>query len=439
MNCRIYQIKETGILRGDNIHHFDNIDALVKQCADELTQGKLVAFPSETVYGLGADGLNATAVEKIFTVKGRPKSDPCILHVYNGEDALKLLDIDEEQMKVFLLLTEVFWPGPLSIVSKASSIVPAVTMGGGSEVAVRSPKGELIRQLLKEFQRPIAGPSANKFGRISPTEPHHVRDAFLLDDISIIDDGTYSEVGIESTVVRMSRTEQGYITLTILRRGGITASALRECVGANVIVEYDNKEIEDVMLGKISGRAVMVEGQGIKSVMEEIDEASRAYDDAAKDSDLRVPSPGTCITHYAPLRTCLMIRLVFVDSLKGKRPEPSNLLPNINSCLLINLNRGYDITWSKNEMINLKTSISNDNDDDMLMSQCFKVLHEAEAKAESIGSKAILIPILDQKDYDERTFAVYDRLYRACSGKVCNLLVERGEKTGLIQPLYLYI
>lgn len=204
----------------------------ITRAAELLSQGELVAFPTETVYGLGADARNDTAVKHIFQVKGRLANNPLIVHVADVESALRVVSIDrsfspvEVRRRFDALAT--LWPGPLSVVlPKNSAIAPSVAAGGDS-VAVRIPSHPIALQLLRAFGGPVAAPSANRSLYVSPTTAQHVRDD-LGDEVSLIIDGGACQVGVESTV--LSLLEE---TPQILRPGAITIQQLETVLGVPV-------------------------------------------------------------------------------------------------------------------------------------------------------------------------------------------------------------
>lgn len=194
----------------------------VRQAAKVIRHGKLVAFPTETVYGLGANALDRKAVKKIFEAKGRPVDNPLIVHIYDRNDILFLArDIPPIAGKII----QEFWPGPLTVVLKKSKIVPKVTTGGLDTVAIRMPKNKIAHLLIKESDVPIAAPSANFAGRPSPTNARHVLED-LEGRISLIVDGGRTRIGIESTVIDLSGK-----TPIVLRPGGVTLEQLRKVIG----------------------------------------------------------------------------------------------------------------------------------------------------------------------------------------------------------------
>lgn len=257
----------------------------IQLAVERLRAGELVAFPTETVYGLGANALDASAVAKVFAIKGRPAGNPLIVHIADEAMAKTVVaNWPEDASKLALA----FWPGPLSIiVPKASSIPEAVT-GGSTNVAVRCPDHPLCLELLRRFGAPLVGPSANASGRISPTTAAHVREAFP--QIMVLDGGV-CRGGIESTVVSLVGEPR------ILRPGLIT-----------------REQIQSVLK-----RAVRI---------------------AERVDDAPLESPGQMETHYAPRaravrfhasaleRVLAMGRRVVVLSHSGLRvPPPHTLIP----------------------------------------------------------------------------------------------------------------
>lgn len=181
--------------------------------AEIINNGGLVAFPTETVYGLGADGLNEEAVRKIYVAKGRPSDNPLILHIQDISEVEPLtLEINSTAKK----LMETFWPGPMTLVFKKSCIVPSVISGGLDTVAIRLPESKVARELIRLAKTPIAAPSANTSGKPSPTKASHVFDD-LNGRIEMIIDGGSCDIGLESTVIDVTT-----LSPVILRPGGVT-------------------------------------------------------------------------------------------------------------------------------------------------------------------------------------------------------------------------
>lgn len=191
------------------------------QAAQILRNGQLLAFPTETVYGLGANALDATAVQKIFELKGRPRGNPLIVHLARLEDAEELVDPSawSEYSKDLETLSS-FIPGPLTIILPKSSRVPEIVTAGKESVALRVPSHPIAQRLLSLAKLPIAAPSANRSTRISPTSAKAVSEEFSDSELPIID-GAESPIGIESTVLSLCETP-----FRLLRHGSVTQEEL---------------------------------------------------------------------------------------------------------------------------------------------------------------------------------------------------------------------
>lgn len=228
-----------------------NDRSAVSAAADILRRGGLVAFPTETVYGLGANALNTDAAARIYAAKGRPSDNPLIVHIADTGDIERLaMDIPD---KAFML-AEAFWPGPLTIILPKKNIVPDETTGGLSTVAIRMPSHPVALALIRESGLYIAAPSANVSGRPSPTLAAHVEED-MTGRIDMILDGGAVGIGIESTIVDLTGSLPA-----ILRPGYVTKAMLEQIIGT---VELDRTLIEP-------------------------------------DSTLRPRAPGMKYTHYAP-------------------------------------------------------------------------------------------------------------------------------------------
>ena len=236
----------------------------IERAAEIIRQGGLVAFPTETVYGLGTDALNPEAVGKVYAAKGRPSDNPMIVHISSKDDLTRLtFEITEDMKK----LADVFWPGPLTMVVPARPVVPKVTTGGLDTVAVRMPSDLTAASLITASGVPIAAPSANLSGKPSPTTARHVIDD-LDGRIDAIIEGGDCQVGIESTVVDMTGSVPA-----VLRPGIITQEQLSSALGKTV-------ELDPVLLTKPE----IKRGEGLLET----------------DGDFKPKSPGMKYKHYAP-------------------------------------------------------------------------------------------------------------------------------------------
>jgi L-threonylcarbamoyladenylate synthase len=214
-------------------------DDSIFRAAQIINKGGIVAFPTETVYGLGANAYDSAAVAKIFEAKGRPFFDPLIVHIaavgtLNETADLSLLN-EETQHKLFLLIKN-FWPGPLSVVLPKSDKIPGIVTAGLPTAAFRFPANEAAQKLISLSSGVVAAPSANPFGALSPTKAVHVKET-LGEKVDIILDGGHSQIGLESTVVDISNN-----SVKILRHGGVPKEEIEKLIGH--VQEVSNNELD---------------------------------------------------------------------------------------------------------------------------------------------------------------------------------------------------
>ncbi|CDI48363.1 L-threonylcarbamoyladenylate synthase [Clostridium tetani] len=227
---------ETKVIK---IHEDKLENKILKECGEALRNGKLVVFPTETVYGLGANALKEDAVKKIFEAKGRPQDNPLIVHISELEEIAPLV---EEVPKIAYKLMEKFWPGPMTIILPKSSLVPSRTSGGLNSVGIRMPSNKIARKLIKEAKVPIAAPSANISGRPSPTNIETCIED-LKGKVDYIIGGEKCDVGVESTVIDCT-----IYPPCVLRPGGITLEMLKNIDNKiyidPAIMTRDNKDLK---------------------------------------------------------------------------------------------------------------------------------------------------------------------------------------------------
>jgi L-threonylcarbamoyladenylate synthase len=192
-----------------------------------LRRGDLVGVPSETVYGLAADALNPSACAKIFAAKGRPTTDPLIVHLASADDLGRVA----RSNPAALALAAAFWPGPLTLVLPKLAVVPDLVSAGLSTVAVRVPAHPVFRRLIRLSGCPLAAPSANPFGYISPTSAAHVRDGLTGTSLRAVLDGGECLVGVESTIVDLTNPSRP----RLLRPGGLNAAAIERVLGQKLV------------------------------------------------------------------------------------------------------------------------------------------------------------------------------------------------------------
>lgn len=330
---------------------------ILQKAADLIKKGDLVAFPTETVYGLGANALNSSAVKKIFQAKGRPSDNPLIVHIADLKDLGKLA---KNIPKEAYILAEKFWPGPLTFVLERQEIVPDEVTGGLNSVAVRFPKNEIAQTLIKLSQCPIAAPSANKSGRPSPTDAESVYDDFA-EEILIIDGGD-CEYGVESTVIDLTSKP-----FTILRAGGVT-----------------KEELEEVLKEKV---------------------------DFASHTESKPKSPGMKYKHYAPKGELVLVR--------GRPLCPSDISPwegeNLVALIQKYKSEGKKVgvlcvteNMDLYQNADLLLDLGSINDLKTVASNVFRKLREFDKN----GIDVILSESFDEKGIG---LAIMDKLVRAAS------------------------
>ena len=335
----------------------------ITEAAKIINNGGLVVFPTETVYGIGANGLNTNAVEKIYLAKGRKQDNPLILHVSKKEMVEKIVEnISELEQK----LMDAFWPGPFTIILNRKSCVPDIVTGGLNTVGVRMPSGEIAKRLIEEANCPIAAPSANISGKPSGTK---VEDIFeeLKDKVDCIIDGGNSQVGIESTVVRVIDGIPN-----ILRPGKITPEQIKKVAGN---VKIDKHILEQTMVAQ----------------------------------DEKVLSPGMKYKHYAPNVECVLVYSKENEKMVAKIKEiaQTKKRATIISCKE-NIEKYYDIT---NSIINIGSC----KDLNEISKNVFSALREVD----KINPDIVIIEGVTQ---DGMGLAIMNRLIRACGNNYILLL-----------------
>jgi L-threonylcarbamoyladenylate synthase len=255
--------------------HLDaTLPADIAQAADLLRQGKLVAFATETVYGLGANALSAAAVAAIFAAKQRPSWDPLIVHLASAEQLASIVNVPRELTERVAALAAAFWPGPLTLLLPRNAAIPDAVTAGRPLVGVRVPAHPAARALLEAAGLPIAAPSANLFGHTSPTTAAHVL-ADLDDRIDAVLDAGPTAIGVESTVLDPTQTPM------VLYRPGATT------------------------------REQLISITGVPVRLFEPDAIASAHHEPGKQPEA-LPSPGVGLRHYAP-----RARLILIDPLTG--------------------------------------------------------------------------------------------------------------------------
>ena len=324
----------------------------IQKAAEVIKNGGLVLFPTETVYGIGADGLNERAVKKIFEAKGRAQDNPLILHVASIDMVEEIAkDITDLEYK----LMDAFWPGPFTIVLNKKDIVPSVVSAGLKTVAVRMPASEIARNLIVNAKTPIAAPSANISGRPSGTGLADIYDE-LADKMDYIIDGGRCEVGIESTVVKVEGKN-----VRILRPGKITKEQIEEIAGSVILDEH--------------------------------------VFNVVKNNDI-VLSPGMKYRHYAPNSRCLLIYSDENNNMVNKVKEISKEYKNPVIIFSEENTKLYN---------NVKTlSYGSKENYEEIASNIFRLLREVD----KLNPDIVLIEGIKKQGIG---IAIMNRLLRACS------------------------
>lgn len=326
----------------------------IAEAADVIRHGGLVAFPTETVYGLGANALDAEAVQNIFTAKGRPSDNPLIVHIADVTDVVKLATDVSPKSRI---LMQKFWPGPLTIVLKKKQIVPDVVTAGLNTVAIRMPSHPVALALIKAAGVPIAAPSANLSGKPSPTTAKHVIDD-LDGRVDVIIDGGDTDIGVESTVIDMASSIP-----TLLRPGRVTLEELEE------------------VLGEVHVHAVVHGG---------------------KAGDTHIRSPGMKYKHYAPNAEVVLVEGGINACEKVKQLVDQYKANNKIVAVMSTTDRHYPCA---------DISLSAGSDHLTVARNIFKQFRELDSR----GVDVIIVEGVDEKGLG---LAIMNRLRKAAGGKV---------------------
>lgn len=340
----------------------ENIDvSLIEEAGNLIEKGELVAFPTETVYGLGGDALDPDASMKIYSAKGRPSDNPLIVHISDFSDMNRLSDNVPDDAKK---LSDAFWPGPLTMIVEKSDAVPDATTGGMNTVAVRMPNHKIALELIRRSGCLIAAPSANTSGRPSPSEAKHVIED-LSGKIAMIIDGGSVGIGIESTIIDLTEDVP-----MVLRPGYITPQMLSDVLGKEVI----------------------------------IDPGILASDDTRKPK-----APGMKYKHYAP-----KAQMIIVD---GERDKVVSFI-NERTAQRKNENKKIAVIASEETKslydADVVLSMGSRQDEDSIARHLYKILRECdELEVDEIFSESFKTPRIGQ--------AIMNRMLKAAGHQVLNL------------------
>jgi L-threonylcarbamoyladenylate synthase len=351
------------------------------RAGEQLRAGLLVSFPTETVYGLGANALNPDAVLSIFRAKGRPLTDPLIVHVPALEDAAALVDLTPAGRAVFECLGRAFWPGPLTLIAKAVPALPLTVSAQTGFVGLRVPAHPIAQKLLREARVPVAAPSANRFGHVSPTSAAHVMDDLgACANLSVIDDAGEDscQVGIESTVAKVvPETRQ----IVVFRRGGVSERALQRVL--------------DEHAEALGGRFEVV---AVKPPQHKSEADTHEAEDGVAQQ-----APGQLLTHYAPDVDTYLIQADAAEDMPLSS-EPTD------KWVVIDFG-GAMVTLQDRVLAYQDLSVAGDVPE--ASQHIFDALRWAEAVP---GVSRVLVADVKRVDH-EHAAALHDRMFRAASGK----------------------
>jgi tRNA threonylcarbamoyl adenosine modification protein (Sua5/YciO/YrdC/YwlC family) len=369
----------------------------IKECAEYIKNGGIVGMPTETVYGLAANAFNVEACYKIFEYKGRPLTDPLIVHVSSIEMAKKIIIINKEIEPLFNLLIKNFWPGPLTIVLKANmNLLSSKILAGHDTVGIRFPINPIANKLIKYSDVPIAAPSANKFSHISPVNPFHVFEDFKEFPVKILNGGV-SQFCMESTVMKICYEEK---KLLIFRLGAVSPDDLRKVL--DIDEQFKNYKIECL------AKKAKISNEELRKIKEQ----------KSEDNSLTInqDAPGQFLKHYSPK---LETYLYSGDDVKDylDEIELSDKIVFIDyKEIMKNKFLGKKGIKEKNFL-----ELSKDGNADTVMQNFYNYLHEAE-KIE--GMKYIIIIDLEKyMDENSHKLTLLDRMWKAASFKKVKLIL----------------
>ena len=372
---------------------FENI----KECAEYIKKGGIVGMPTETVYGLAANAFDVDACFKIFEYKGRPLTDPLIVHVSSIEMAKNIIIINKEIEKLFNLLTKHFWPGPLTIVLPANlNLLSTKILAGKDTVGIRFPEHPIAKQFIELSGVPIAAPSANKFCHVSPVNPYHVFEDFKEFPVKILNGGV-TNFCMESTVMKICYEEK---KILIFRLGAVSPDQIK-----NVLEKDDNfKNYKIESLAKKNKIST--------------EELKKIHEKQGNDNSVTInqDAPGQFLKHYSPK---LETYLYDGDDVKDyiKEIQVNNKIVFIDYKEI--MKKKYLGKKGITEMNFLE--LSKEGDANIVMKNFYNYLHEAE----KIPNMEYIIIIDLEKYMDENShkLTLLDRMWKAASFKKAKLLL----------------
>ena len=369
----------------------------IKLCAEYINKGGIVGMPTETVYGLAANAFNVEACYKIFEYKGRPLTDPLIVHVSSIEMAKKIIIMNQEIEPIFNLLIKNFWPGPLTIVLKANlNLLSNKILAGNDTVGIRFPVNPIANKLIEYSGVPIAAPSANKFSHISPVNPYHVFEDFKEFPVKILNGGV-SKYCMESTVMKICYEEK---KLLIFRLGAVSPDDLKRVLDTDE--QFKNYKIECLT------KKLKVTTEDLRKIKEQ----------KSKDNSLTInqDAPGQFLKHYSPkLQTYLYSGEDLKDFVEEIKINNKMIFIDYKEIMKNKFLGKYEIK-EKNFL-----ELAKDGNPNTVMQNFYNSLHEAEKKE---GMKYIIIIDLEKyMDDNSHKLTLLDRIWKAAAFKKVKLII----------------
>jgi L-threonylcarbamoyladenylate synthase len=391
-------LKYQELIKNENVlsRLYDPTEENIRQCAEYIKKGGIVGMPTETVYGLAANAFDVDACFKIFEYKGRPLTDPLIVHVSSIEMAKKIIIINKEIEQLFNLLTKKFWPGPLTIVLPANlELLNKKILANKDTVGIRFPKNDIAKKLIEYSGVPIAAPSANKFCHISPVNPYHVFEDFKEFPVKILNGGV-SDFRMESTVMKICYEEK---KILIFRLGAVSPDEIRKLLDSDN--NFKNYKIEAL------AKKVKISAKDLKKIHQE-----KGNDNSVT---INQDAPGQFLKHYSPkLETYLYSGDDIQDYLAQIEVNDKMVFIDYKEIMKKKYLGKKGIT----EMNFLE--LSKEGDANIVMKNFYNYLHEAE----KIPNMEYIIIIDLEKYMDENShkLTLLDRMWKAASFKKAKLI-----------------
>lgn len=372
-------------------------DENIKICADFIKKGGIVGMPTETVYGLAANSFDINACFKIFEYKGRPLTDPLIVHVCSLEMVKKITIIDKEIEPLLKLLTKHFWPGPLTIVLKANlNLLSKKILAGHDTVGIRFPNNDIAKKLIEYSDVPIAAPSANKFCHISPVNPYHVFEDFKEFPVKILNGGV-SQFRMESTVIQIQKNEK---KIFVFRLGAASPDDIKKVLDTDE--NFKDYKIECL------AKKIKISTEELKKIHE-----NKNIDNSVT---INQEAPGQFLKHYSPkLETFLYSGDDIDDYIVELNVSDKMIFIDYKEIMFKKFNGVKGV--NKNNFLEL----SKFGDGNVAMKNFYNFLHEAE----NVPNMKYIIIIDLEKYMDEHShkLTLLDRMWKASSFKKAKLLI----------------